>query len=152
MKELCIIILAILYGNSLIAQQELVSTTGGFFSNTAYQIEWSLGEPMIETYSNEEYILTQGFHQVYTNSDTVSNITILVYPNPTSKYLTVFLANIPCNRCKIEILSIKGEKIQSKPVNSSKEFFDLRGLPGGIYLLKITLDNGIFYIKKIIKI
>ena len=43
--------------------QEIISTSGDYFENTTGSISWTIGESMIETYTNGSEILTQGFQQ-----------------------------------------------------------------------------------------
>lgn len=45
--------------------QDIVSSSGGQFSGTAFQIDWTIGEIITETHHNGTFILSQGFHQGY---------------------------------------------------------------------------------------
>ena len=70
--------------------QEVISATGRSVENAGYQLSWTVGEPMVETFSSENSALTQGFHQsklAVTAIDQLSigNLKLKVYPNPFSK-------------------------------------------------------------------
>ena len=62
--------------------QELISTAGDEFSNASLHMEWSLGEPVIETSSDEEIYLSQGFHQPVMINKIKEDDRIQVYPDP----------------------------------------------------------------------
>jgi hypothetical protein len=75
--------------------------------------------------------------------------TIHVYPNPTYGILTVEgteLGQIA------EIYNDMGQKLSSKPLNSSILRIDISQQPQGIYLLRvINGDATVAYLKKVIK-
>ncbi len=45
--------------------QQVVASSGGYFESENLSLSWTLGEPVIETFSNGDLILTQGFQQPY---------------------------------------------------------------------------------------
>lgn len=45
--------------------QQVVSTSGGFYENANISLNWTVGEPVIETFAAGDIILTQGFQQPY---------------------------------------------------------------------------------------
>ena len=64
----------ILYSLSLVAHSQkaspkLISSSGGSFSNNSHQLDWSVGETTIGTFTNDKYTLTHGFHQNPFNID-----------------------------------------------------------------------------------
>lgn len=81
----------------------------------------------------------------------VSNIKVQVSPNPFTGRL--FVA-IPARIHQIEIIrlyGIGGRLIKAIEVNDYAINADLSGLPEGIYLLEIRLDNGQMIRKKVVK-
>jgi len=45
--------------------QQVIATAGGYFQNQEMSMSWTVGEPVIETFTGAEVILTQGFQQPY---------------------------------------------------------------------------------------
>ncbi|MCF8365211.1 MAG: T9SS type A sorting domain-containing protein [Bacteroidales bacterium] len=45
--------------------QQVVASAGGYFEGDNISLSWTLGEPVIETFSNSNITLTQGFQQTY---------------------------------------------------------------------------------------
>lgn len=68
MKITLIISIFGLFGSSVFAQSLapwVVSTAGGSGDGTDFKLSWTLGEPAIETFSNSQFILTEGFQQPF---------------------------------------------------------------------------------------
>jgi hypothetical protein len=56
-----LIIIALLSVN--VKAQQVISTSGGYFENDNISVSWTVGEPVIETFSGVDVTLTQGFQQ-----------------------------------------------------------------------------------------
>ena len=73
--------------------QEIVATQGDSYSNTSAQIDFTIGEIIINTESNGVNTLTQGFHQTNWNFVGLDNhapeYEANIFPNPTSKILNI---------------------------------------------------------------
>ncbi len=41
----------------------MISSSGDNFTNSTYQLDWSIGECVTATHSEGNYVITQGFHQ-----------------------------------------------------------------------------------------
>jgi lysophospholipase L1-like esterase len=77
---------------------------------------------------------------------TQSESNLLIYPNPTKG--TVFVKSITGSIREIQILNIAGNVIQRYGANTSS--LDMSILPAGIYLIKVTTDEGVV-VKKVVK-
>ncbi|MBE0654801.1 MAG: hypothetical protein IH594_13445, partial [Bacteroidales bacterium] len=93
MKKIVLFSVAMLIGLAISAQQ-VVSSGGGSKSATGVQISWTLGEPVIETFSSGSTILTQGFHQSKLSATPVTDLLfpemeLTVFPNPTQDYVII---------------------------------------------------------------
>lgn len=56
--------LFIILSTTVYSQQlEILSSSGSFLKGNRYQLEYTLGDVVINTVSNNQNILTQGFHQ-----------------------------------------------------------------------------------------
>lgn len=86
MNKKTIVLIAIFANCSLFAQ-DVIGTAGGSYSTTAGNIDFTVGEVVINTVTNGTEDLTQGFHQpswtyagVY---DFVDDYSAVIFPNPT---------------------------------------------------------------------
>jgi hypothetical protein len=61
-----------------------------------------------------------------------------VFPNPASDYLNLLLPGIPGANSKLQLMDITGKIIQTIKLYNTREVLDIRFLPGGVYMLKIT--------------
>jgi len=66
---------------------------------------------------------------------------IVVYPNPTSKNLTIKLPTNSYNNGKFSLVDLQGRTILTKEINQTEESLLLDYLSEGIYLLTISVDN-----------
>ena len=73
--------------------QEVVATQGDSYSNISAQIDFTIGEIIINTESNGVNTLTQGFHQTNWNFVGLENhapeYEATIFPNPTSNILNI---------------------------------------------------------------
>ncbi len=78
-------------------QLNVVSSQGNYFSNNDFQLSWTLGEVVTDTYTlNQKTFLTQGFEQPIfkTASDLIPVTEPHIFPNPTSGPLTILLPTV----------------------------------------------------------
>lgn len=72
-------------------------------------------------------------------------LSVKVYPNPTSKHLTISGKDLS----HVTIHTLTGLKVLEKPVQGETIDMDISSLPAGTYLLKILSEEGISIIKVI---
>ena len=80
-------------------------------------------------------------------SVTISNVAveenaindIMVYPNPANAYLNIEAKNMN----HICIVNALGQVVYDKEVGSEKEIIDMTQYKGGIYLVRVTTENGV---------
>jgi hypothetical protein len=68
---------------------------------------------------------------------TANNLTITIYPNPTTRFIEV---DLPNHNYSYQLVDIYGKIIMTNPLEGP---IDLQNLPAGIYLLKIYQDNAL---------
>jgi hypothetical protein len=73
--------------------QEVIATQGDSYSNTSTQIDFTIGEIIINTETDGTNELTQGFHQTNWNYVGLENhatgYEASIFPNPTSDILNI---------------------------------------------------------------
>ena len=100
MKKLLLILIALpMIGFGQVTTPSVVSSSGDSYSNGGVIMDYTLGEIVIETYTNSNTILTQGFHQgdlKVTTAVVNLDIKTRIYPNPTTlTFFSYYLKN--CN-------------------------------------------------------
>ena len=99
MKFLTVLSIALIpmVGMAQSISPEVIASAGEHFENGTTQLSWTLGEVVIDTYDNGTNTLTQGFHQtqltVTSVEETLSEVRLNMYPNPTSELLNIDLGN-----------------------------------------------------------
>jgi len=71
--------------------QEVISSQGDSYSNASGSVDFTIGEVVIDTGSDVNNEITQGFHQTNWNflglDDHNPSVEVSVYPNPLGKHL-----------------------------------------------------------------
>ena len=165
MKRLLFLIIAIVITNMAISQNaspELISSSGDSFTNTSYQLDWSVGECVTEMLNAGNYVINQGFHQntylITAVEDRQWDINISVYPNPTSDFLCVDFAEfMNFGKVSENIITITdnyGKVILQKQITSNKEQIDFSPYAYGTYIITIETAEAVQTVhskKKLIK-
>lgn len=159
MKKLMFLVVGLaltIMAMSQTASSELVSSGGDSFSNANYQIDWSIGECMIATFSGVNYQLTQGFHQsnyIVTDVEELSesNANISVYPNPTTDLISVDFTNVAVSESILTIADINGKVLQVRSSENNSEKLDFAAYAAGVYFLTVKQENKVVKSFKIIK-
>ena len=144
MKKLLLLLLCVpLIGLGQVTSPSVISISGGSYSNGNIIIDYTLGEIVVETYTNSTTILTQGFHQgVIDVSTELVNIDIKtkVYPNPTTNFLIVEIEkNVNAD---ILVYDINGKiAIKDNLNNEQQRQLDFSFLTQGNYFLHIKIGD-----------
>lgn len=155
MKKLLIIIAAgFSFGlQAQTADQYVIGSLGGSFTNANIDVNFTAGEAVIQTLSSAQVIITQGFHQPEmadsTNSLNEINTkgTIALYPNPTNAILNVRLEDFGqlAGEAELEIYNLNGQRVYSETIysigNGSIQL-NVQGLESGHYQLRIRTTDG----------
>ena len=127
--------------------QEVVATQGESYSNTSAQIDFTIGEIIINTESNGVNTLTQGFHQTNWNFVGLENhepeYEATIFPNPTSKILNIRTSAF--ENVTYTLYDAKGKLILQDKLSSEQTPIQVSQLAPGNY--SITLTNEIQNLK-----
>jgi len=152
MKKKFLLIGLLLFGFYIAQSQELISNSGDTFSNSSYEISWSLGEVCIDTYSNGDFILGEGFHNAnieISRIDENIKLNVSIYPNPTSDFITISSTDV-MSEIHLNITDMNG-KVLNEAILTNREFqIDLSQFTNGVYLLNL-IDKNFSNTFKIIK-
>ena len=92
MKKRILLVFSLL-STLAVTAQEVVSTQGDSYSNASANIDFTIGEVVINTETDGTNDLTQGFHQTNWNfvgmEDHSPSYEATIFPNPTSEVLNI---------------------------------------------------------------
>ena len=130
----------IAHGQSL--PRSVIPSSGNFDTNAHVQLTWTLGEPVSETISNTNAVLTQGFIQtsLLVSSIQGSVVDLLeahVYPVPAAQNVCIDLDKDPVDGIQASLWSLNGQQVSSWEINSQRTTLDLSPLVSGTYFLHL---------------
>lgn len=140
-----------------ITAQEVVSTSGGYYSNAYGSISFTIGEPVIETFTGTQNILTQGFEQsriTVTDMEPSLKTEIIVKanPNPAGDFLNVSIENSTDEDMKYRLINSQGDIICEEDFKSNEIKISCSQLISSVYILKIYCKDSEIKSLKIIKL
>jgi len=129
-----------------IRAQQVISAAGATASGTGVQLSWTIGEPVIETFTGATAILTQGFHQsrlFATAIDPIENpgLKLTVYPNPVSGILKLEITDHRLEGIRYSLFTMDGKSILDRKVEKQPELISMENYTPGTYLLKIFVSG-----------
>jgi hypothetical protein len=125
---------------------QVLASSGNHFSGANHQLSWTLGEPVISTFSVGNSVLTQGFHQpynqVFTSVNSPSeNLALQVFPNPCEANLTIKFSSTAT--VEVNLCDVLGKQLLSHSVRESQNAeLDMSVFAHGIYLLEVKSSSG----------
>jgi hypothetical protein len=152
MKKFALLIFSILFSIAAFSQTlapTVYASAGDYFVGSNGSLSWTLGEAVIETFSNDGNTLTQGFqqstYQVVAIED-MKDVTydVFVYPIPASDFLNIDISSSDKTvNLKMELFDVNGNKIFEKNIESSTfhENVILSKYNTNMFMLKITNMN-----------
>lgn len=127
---------------------EVIASAGEYYSNVNGSISWTLGEPMGETYSQTNNIITQGFQQPTDFGTRVivgDPVNAEVYPNPTADIVNLQFGDNTNGQYVIEVFNTLGQQLKTSTFNatpSSKATVSLFDYSDGIYFITVRKTDG----------
>jgi hypothetical protein len=152
MKKNTIVLFSLL-STFMVKAQEVVSTQGESYTNSSGAIDFTVGEVIINTGTNGNNTLTQGFHQTNWNflgiEDHVPTFEVQLYPNPTSDVLNI--KTMAFENVSYSLYDSKGKIVLQDNLSLELTSIQVSQLSVGTYSL--TLNNGSVKLKtfKLIK-
>ena len=135
-----------------ILKKEIIGSAGTSLSS-GVSISWTIGEPMIATYSNTVHLF-EGFHtpleeiNTSTQSPEKANY-ISLYPNPNNGAFQVELKAYQ-TPVYYEIININGVQILQGQFIQDTWSFEIENIPAGVYYLSLksnSISESISFIK-----
>lgn len=152
-----IIFILLLYCNSyLFKAQEVLSTSGGYEKSNTFNINWTLGETVIETFDGTNNIISQGMHQEIKKISLIENynsktVRIKIYPNPSPNIVILETERIYQEKLSYNLYNEIGNVLLKKKLISNIQKIDLENFEAGVYFLVIISENNTSLKYKIVK-
>ncbi len=124
-------------------QRDVIASQGGYFSNSNFDVSWTLGEVVSDTYSaNQSIFFSQGFEQPIfkINSDTIIISEPTVYPNPTEGPISFIFPAI--DTYNVKCYDIIGQIIFEESITSNFLKLNVSYLSNAYYVFLIVNDTG----------
>lgn len=130
--------------------QSVISSSGGVIDkNLGYNIIWTLGETVIESFDTSNIMLTSGYNSVYYDITAVKNSNeiateIKFYPNPVRDILTLEFPDELQSSYVFKLLDVSGKVIVEKQINNKITTIPFSNLTTKIYIgYLLNSDNQI---------
>lgn len=145
MKSVFIVISVFFISTLLFSQEklEVISSAGGDYSDNNISVSWTIGEPVISTLKQGDFVITQGFHQskyivTSINETKIVPFEVNVFPNPTTDLINVKINQTDLKGYDIKLFDISGKILYSKNIKSNNNQLDLSQYNAGQYILKVS--------------
>jgi len=137
--------------------QQATTVSGGSASGSGGTSSYSVGQVVYTTSTGTNGSMAQGVEQAYEIAVVLGveeqqiSLNMMVYPNPTTDYLTLTIGNIELSGLSFGLYESNGRLIESKKITSTSEMIRMEHLPSAIYFLKVIQNNNELKTFKIIK-
>ena len=128
----------------------VLSNNGGYATAAGGDIQWTIGEPVSETYTTTSKMTTMGFHQPELGMATLIKeygeaAELLVYPNPVKETLIVSFKDLENGKYKMDLVDNLGKIIfqTETEIKDDSKLVNLNMSPyaAGSYFLRINNSN-----------
>lgn len=140
----CMCIYGGLFSQSI--SRTVIGSAGDYFEKRDFNISWTIGEVMTETFESGAQIVTQGFHQslltVTSVTDNDLDIAVKVFPNPTVAQLNIEFDGT-FEPMFLELVELNGRKLitRASSAKSPVNQIDMSGYASGTYFLQFKSES-----------
>ena len=138
-----------------IGAQEVIGTSGTSHSNENTIVSFTIGEVVIQTYTETSVTLSQGFQQPsYGLTTSIQengklDYQVSAFPNPSDHFVVLSVKN-PKKHSYV-LYDMNGNAIEQKEITKNETRIDFSKLPSSTYLLKVIDDKKVVETFKLIK-
>ncbi len=143
----------------IILSPEVLANAGDVNVLDKMQLEWTLGEPIIEALASEKQWYTQGFHQplivLPVKTEHTRFVKIAIAPNPVYSILNVNILSEEDEVLILHLMDVNGKNLYKKTINAGIKTIqiDLGRYSNGVYLLRVENRKGdVKQIFKVVKV
>jgi len=150
--------LAFLLSFSVNAQtsHQVLSASGGDASGSGGSVAYSVGQIVYTTSTGTTGSVAQGVEQAYEISsvgikETALNISLSIFPNPTSDYLTLKVEDYNNEALSYSLLDEQGKLVLNEQITNQDTQVAMSTLARGAYFINVLQANKKIQTFKIIK-
>jgi hypothetical protein len=147
------IVLFSLFAAISVSAQEVVSTQGESYSNASANINFTIGEVIINTGTDGTNDITQGFHQTNWNflglEDFAPDFKATIFPNPTQDVLNIKTSSY--ENVTYTLYDAQGKLVMQNLLSSEQTPIQVSQLAPGSYSLTLNTPQQQLKTYKLIK-
>ena len=159
MKQKKVKLSVLFFGLGLTAQaQQATTAAGGDASGSGGTIAYSVGQIVYTTNTGTTGSVAQGVQQAYEISvvtgiknETKNNMSLVVFPNPTTSFLNLQIADLKKEQLTYQITDAIGKLIIENKITESSTKINMNAQAEAIYFLNVLENNQTVKTFKIIK-
>jgi len=141
-KKIKLSVLLLSIGISVQAQQG-TTATGGDASGSGGTVAYSVGQVVYTTNTDASGTVSQGVQQGYEIftlgiKETESNISLLVYPNPTADNLTLQIQDYNNEKLSYRLFDMQGKLVNNGQVTAKQTQINTASLPSATYFINVV--------------
>lgn len=137
------LMLFLLFASLAVTAQEVVATQGCSYSNASANIDFTIGEVIIDTGTDETNDLTQGFHQTNWNflgvEDFAPNYEAIIFPNPTQDVLNIRTSAF--ENVTYTLYDVQGKLVMQNILSAEQTPIQVSQLAPGNYSLTLNSET-----------
>jgi hypothetical protein len=133
---------------------QVIGSAGNTATNSNTQLSWTIGEPITNTATNTNSILTQGFNQsvlVITAIDDNQNSNITISPNPTADFVIISINENDLQNAQYLLHDINGKLVLQNKITDKQTKLSFIELANSTYFVDVVTNNQKTKTFKIIK-
>ena len=153
-----IVFLAFLLSFSVNAQtsHQVLSASGGYATGSGGSVAYSVGQIVYTTHTGTTGSVAQGVEQAYEIysvgiKETTLNISLSVFPNPTSDFLTLKVEDYNNEALNYTLLDEQGRLVFNEQITTQDTQVAMSTLARGAYFINVLQANKKIQTFKIIK-
>ena len=135
---------------------QVLSATGGDATGSGGTVAFSVGQIVYTTSTGTTGSVAQGVEQAYEISsvgikETALNISLSIFPNPTSDYLTLKVEDYNNEALSYSLLDEQGKLVLNEQITNQDTQVAMSTLARGAYFINVLQENKKIQTFKIIK-
>ncbi len=152
------VVLLLGLGLTVVQAQEAIPASGGNGSGSGGSMSYTVGQVVYSTNTSTDASESQGVQQpfeisIVTGLDDAKDISLefVVYPNPTSDYVTLKTGGYNVENVKYILYNIGGQILVSNQIEGNETNISMQSYKPSTYFLKVVDNNKVIKTFKIIK-
>jgi len=122
--------------------QESVNTSGGNAFGNGGTVAYSIGLVTYTTHAGSTGSMAQGVQHAYEIfmvgiKETAADITLTVFPNPTSHILTLKISEYNNEKLSYQLFDLQGRLLKSEQIVGAETQINTENLPASTYLMSV---------------